>query len=346
MKLPGLRSLSRVPTELGPPADYVQAPSLAFSPSGTGLAGWLVRQQPTDAGGLPGAFDVNYRSGNDGYSSRIATLAKSGAPGAPRTLSGSLAAGPDLDHSGHGLVLRTLALSSDDNGNRRQRVTWSTIAPNGTVGQAHHLVTATLVDPPALAVDPAGDALVSWSEYLSPVGKALWGRYRVRAAWRRAGDTTFPAPVTLLETDDVDFEHDGATEAAIGADGHALVTFADVHANRHGEVARVLAWTRTRSHGFGSTLVAGPHDGYAQVACAVAANGRAVVVWGSQDGGEEADEPWIVRAATLAPGAHHFSPMQTLDPAPTPIVRKAPWCSPWAPTAARPLMVEHRDANG
>jgi hypothetical protein len=39
-----------------------------------------------------------------------------------------------------------------------------------------------------------------------------------------------------------------------------------------------------------------------------------LVAWGTQNGGEEAGRPWIVRAATLAPGAHRFSAAQTLDP--------------------------------
>jgi hypothetical protein len=39
-----------------------------------------------------------------------------------------------------------------------------------------------------------------------------------------------------------------------------------------------------------------------------------LIAWGTQDGGEQADRPWIVRAATLAPGARRFSKAQTLDP--------------------------------
>ena len=42
--------------------------------------------------------------------------------------------------------------------------------------------------------------------------------------------------------------------------------------------------------------------------------GQATVVWGSQDGGEEANQRWIVRTARLARGARRFSPTQTLDP--------------------------------
>src|SRR5204863_187400 len=60
--------------------------------------------------------------------------------------------------------------------------------------------------------------------------------------------------------------------------------------------------------------VVGPHAGFARMASAVTGRGRVVVAWGTQDGGEQADRPWIVRAATLAPGARRFSKAQTLDP--------------------------------
>jgi hypothetical protein len=53
------------------------------------------------------------------------------------------------------------------------------------------------------------------------------------------------------------------------------------------------------------------------VATTVTDQGRAVVAWGTQDGGEEANKPWTVYAATLAPRASRFGAVQTLDPGAT-----------------------------
>src|SRR6266516_1689767 len=169
------------PLDVGPPGDYVEAPSLAFFPSGTGLAGWLVRGQPPGAGGLPGAVNVNYQGDNDGYSSRIAALGAGATLGTPRVLRDTVVAGPALDGAGHGLVLRSHILSSDPNAHRRQRVTWASVTARGVIGQSHPLVTATLTNPPSLAVDARGDAVAAWSEYRPPkTARPLWGSFRVR----------------------------------------------------------------------------------------------------------------------------------------------------------------------
>jgi hypothetical protein len=298
------------PVDVGPPSDYVEAPTLAFSPAGTGLVGWLVRN-----GGDPGATGGPIQGYNDGYSGRIAPLGSSGAPGPPRTVPDSVAAGPAVDRTGRGVVLRTVVLSRDLSfGYTRKRMTWSDVSRNGTFGRAHRLATATLTDPPALAVDARGDALAAWSEYRPPASRrVLWGSYRIRAAWRRAG-AAFGRPVTLLVTQALAYEHNGAVTAAIGRDGRAVVVFADARENPGRDRRVVLAWTRTARHGFGRTLAVGPHAGFARMATAVTERGRVIVAWGTQDGGEQADKPWIVRAATLAPRSHRFSVAQTLDP--------------------------------
>jgi hypothetical protein len=96
--------------DVGPPSDYVEAPNLTFSPAGSGLVRWLVR-----LGGQLGATDGPIQGHNDGYGGRIAPLGSSGAPGPPRTLPDSVAAGPALDRTWRGVVLRTLVLSSDPN---------------------------------------------------------------------------------------------------------------------------------------------------------------------------------------------------------------------------------------
>ncbi len=301
------------PADLGPPADYALSPALAFAPAGGGLLGWRVRAQPSGAGGLPNAINIVAGGHNDGIQGRLSALGAGGTPGAVRTVADTLAAGPVLDRRGRGLVLRTRVLGSDPNGNRRVRLWWSEVGPGGALGRRVPLATATLTHDPALAMDADGDALAAWAEYRPPATRLqLWGRYRVRAAWRPAGGR-FGAPVTLFDTQAIDFEHLGAVTAVVGPGGAAAVVFADAHETRHGERREVYAWTRGCRRGFGRTLAAGPHSGYAQTAAAMTAAGRLVVAWGTQDGGEEANRPWIVRAATLAPCARRFSRAQTLD---------------------------------
>jgi hypothetical protein len=297
------------PIDLGPPSDYVQAPRLSFSPAGSGLLAWLVRM-----GGEPGAVGGALVGQNDGYAGRIAPLGARGTLGPVRALPDSVAAGPAVDATGRGLVLRTLALSTDDNGRRRYRMTWSNLSRTGTVGRAHRLVTATMTNPPALAVGARGDAVAAWNEYRPPASpRDLWGRFRIRAAWRPHGGS-FGPPVTLLDTQALDYEHNGAVAAAIGRSGRAVVVFADARERPGRDRRAVLAWTRDARHGFGPRLVAGPHAGFARMAAAVTDRGRVIVAWGTQDGGEEANTPWVVRAATLASGARRFSRAQTLDP--------------------------------
>jgi hypothetical protein len=297
------------PIDLGPPSDYVQAPRLTFSPAGTGLLGWLVR-----TGGEPGAVGGRLVSHNDGYAGRIASLGAYGVLGSVRALPDSVGAGPALDATGRGLILRTLALSTDENGRRRYRMTWSNVSRNGTVGRAHRLVTATMTDPPALAVGADGSAVAAWNEYRPPASqRELWGRFRIRAAWRPRGGS-LGRPVTLLDTQALDYEHNGAVTAAIGGNGRAAVVFADARERPGRDRRAVVAWTRDARHGFGPTLVVGPHAGFARMAAAVTDRGRVIVAWGTQDGGEEANKPWVVRAATLAARARSFSHAQTLDP--------------------------------
>ena len=300
------------PADVGPPGDYVEAPTLGFSSSGTGLAGWLVRNLP--AGVPPGAITVTYQGDNDGYTSRIAALGAGGAPGTPSVPPGIDVAGPALDVAGRGLVLRSQILSSDSNARRRQRVTWAQVSPKGVVGRARPLFTATLTDRPSLAVDARGDAVAAWSEYLPPRSRrALWGTFRVLAAYKRAGHA-FSRPVTLFVSQALDYEHNGAVTAAIGRGGRALVVFPDAHETRHGNRRAVYAWRSSGRGRFGPTMKVGPQTGFAHVAATVTDQGRAVVAWGTQDGGEEANQPWKVYAATLAPRSSRFGAVQTLDP--------------------------------
>lgn len=291
------------PADVGPPADYVLAPSVRFAHTGVGLATWQVRTQPAGAGGLPGAVTVTQNQPNDGITSRALAL---GMPGAiVRELPDSIVAGPVFQDSGRGLVLRTLSLSSDGDGNRRKRLSWSQVSRSGNIGRARTITTATLGGVPTLAEDHSGNAVAGWSELVR-------GRYRIRAAWRPAG-RGFGSPVTLSTTDAPGYARNGAVAVAIGREGRAFVAFADLRPNRGQDRKRLLVWTRTPRRGFGTPMVAGPHSDAADIALAVTDRGRLFVAWGTQDGGEEANTPWILRAASLAPRARRFSTARIVD---------------------------------
>jgi hypothetical protein len=291
------------PADVGPPADYVLAPSVRFAHTGVGLATWQVRTQPAGAGALPGAVNVTQNERNDGITSRALAL---GTPGAMvQELPDSIAAGPFFQDNGRGLVLRTLSLSSDADGNRRKRVAWSAVSRGGQIGRARTITTATLGADPTLAEDHSGNAVAGWSELVR-------GRYRIRAAWRPAG-RDFGRPVTLYTTDAPGYARNGAVEVAIGREGRAFVAFADLRVNRRTDRKRLLVWTRTPRRGFGAPMVAGPHSDAADIALAVTDRGRLFVAWGTQDGGEEANTPWILRVASLAPRTRRFSKPRVVD---------------------------------
>jgi hypothetical protein len=50
------------------------------------------------------------------------------------------------------------------------------------------------------------------------------------------------------------------------------------------------------------------------VTVAAGSGGRAAVAWGTQDGGEERNVPYVVRATTKARGAADFAPARLVDP--------------------------------
>ena len=314
------------PVDVGPAADYVQSPGLRFAHTGVGLATWQVRTQPPAAGGLPGAVSVIQNQPNDGVASRALALGVSGATvqelpdsialgvsGANvQELPDSIAAGPVFQDNGRGLVLRTLSLSSDPGGYRRARISWSAVARDGRIGRGQTIATATLGGTPTLAEDHSGNAVAAWTEILPGTRRDGADRFRIRAAWRPAG-RGFGRPTTLYTTDAPGYARNGAVEVAIGRAGRAFVAFADLRVARGKDRKRLLVWTRTPRRGFGAAMVAGPHSDAADIALAVTDRGRLFVAWGTQDGGEEANTPWILRAASLAPRATRFSRAQQID---------------------------------
>jgi hypothetical protein len=71
--------------------------------------------------------------------------------------------------------------------------------------------------------------------------------------------------------------------------------------------------SRRAGHSFGSIQRAGPDQGFADIATAIASNGRGYVAWGTQDRGEEANEHFRVYTAVKPAGPNRFRDGVLLD---------------------------------
>ena len=71
---------------------------------------------------------------------------------------------------------------------------------------------------------------------------------------------------------------------------------------------------RRAGHSFGPARRIGPSQGWAQIVSRFAPGGRMYVAWGTQDGGEEANHPWRVYAASAIGPSHRFATAHVLDP--------------------------------
>jgi hypothetical protein len=76
---------------------------------------------------------------------------------------------------------------------------------------------------------------------------------------------------------------------------------------------RVEARVRRAGHSWGAPQRLGESSGFSEIAATAAADGRMVVAWGTQDIGEEANSPWIVRAAVRDGGPHVFHSARRLE---------------------------------
>jgi hypothetical protein len=177
-------------------------------------------------------------------------------------------------------------------------------ATSGALGRFQPLARVALpVGEARIAADARGNIAAGW---LEPRGRQII----LRVALRRPGQP-FGRPTTLVG--DVEVRE---WELAYGADGDLVVAFE--RSLPPDFVRRELAVRVKRSgRRFGPIQSLGRLHGSVgptSIATAVAPTGRAVVAWGTQLAGEEADSPWTVHAALLSPGAGRFSRPQVLDP--------------------------------
>lgn len=164
---------------------------------------------------------------------------------------------------------------------------------------------------PALAVSRRGEVAVAWVEFQLR-GQADDDLYRVRVALGGAG-RRFGRPRTVA-TFPLFGRDSQAVALAYGRRGELLVAYG---IGRRDGSPLVAARVRRTGGRFGRAQVLGRREGLIDLTAAVASNGRMFVVWGSQGHGEEAGDPWVVRAAIRPPG-RRFAAAAVLDPGEAP----------------------------
>ena len=145
----------------------------------------------------------------------------------------------------------------------------------------------------AIAATDRGDIAAAWVEHLS-------GRDHLVVAVRRPG-APFGRPSVIAGSGYI-----SSPSLAWSARGDLVVAYQRSIPRRGPTVRRVEARVRRAGHSWGGAQRLGASSGFSAITAAAAANGRMLVAWGTQDGGEEAGTPWIVRAAIRPAGLSRF----------------------------------------
>jgi hypothetical protein len=174
----------------------------------------------------------------------------------------------------------------------------------GNPGRFHLLSTLAIPDSAAIAANDAGVVAVAWTE----ATRGIDGR--VRLAVRRAGGR-FARAITVA-SGAVGRPTGGTVSGrgvavAVGGRGEVVVAYQ----RERGRARTIEARRLGRRLGRPQTL--GPQRGLVDLSAATAPSGRAVVAWGSQDVGEEANEAYRVYAAARSAGSARFGAAQVLD---------------------------------
>lgn len=171
----------------------------------------------------------------------------------------------------------------------------------GGVGTFQELTTRAKAPYGSIAATPGGDVAAAWIEQK--------GEDSILRLSLRKPSSSFGTPSTIVG--------DGVAsnvKLAYAANGDLVVAFQ--RALRKGDTVTRGVYVRIKRRGkqIGPIQSLGPTRSFTAIAVAAASDGSAVVGWGTQDGGEEANLPWVVRAALLKRTASSFSSAQQLDP--------------------------------
>jgi hypothetical protein len=211
---------------------------------------------------------------------------------------------------------RLLTRATDFRHDSRTRIDVAFGRTDGSVGVARTIVTIRNLEHLEVAASPRGDLAVGWVEFRcvrSSQGECERTKRLLRVAVRVAGHR-FSKPVTISADRRFDDSELAATDPALAFDARGDLVVA--YSGRRATAPRtllVLAKVRRAGHRFGRTLVVGPRRAVTDIAAAYGGDGTIQAVWGTQDGGEEANEPFVVRAARRAPGAARFGRSRVLD---------------------------------
>jgi hypothetical protein len=241
---------------------------------------------------------------------RLATLAPSGRLVEHGPLADRLAAPPQLVGRGRVALLRERLLSKRDVPPRRVRLSLSLGSIKRPLGRGRPVRLARFTTLPsggssAMAVGPQGQIAIAWLAFRGD--EMGFGRFRLRLALRRPNGRVEIRTVASGATDQTGNYDAPGVAVAIGARSDVTVAYS---------VAGSSITVRSLRHGrrFGRPQTLGPHSGVVDLEARASRMGRTVVAWGTQDGGEEAGEPYVVRAALRAPRAARFGPTQVIDP--------------------------------
>jgi hypothetical protein len=277
--------------------ELLLASTIDFGAAGNALLSWVV----ASAGAPETVFATMLRDGSVVGSGR---------------LTGALTTGPEIYGRDRVVMLRgrPLLRPSRRTSTRRYRLDALFGTTRSPLGGGSRRVSTFAAFPGssevAMGTNNRGDVAVAWVE---PRGReSSPSTYRLRAALGRE-DRGFGRPQTLASWPSPRIDDSLAVTVAYGAGGDLLVAFTMTRREGRRERRLVAARVRRRGGAFGRATVLGSRQASTELTAAVAPDGRMVVAWGSQDGGEGAERPWVVQAA-VRPAGRRFARAQLLDP--------------------------------
>lgn len=265
---------------------------------------------PSIGAGQTGELLASYRYRRDLADPLVPSAALASLPSrAQRTLT-TLAAPPAPYAQTRAVYLRLRPAPDSDRNAPRGDLGVSFGSTSGTVGRFRALQRGVRVSEVGLAAgqsDLAIDANVRGQVAVAYVDRRD-DRDLLRLALRAPGrDIASPSVVVGRggRVSDV--------ALAYGEGGDLVVAYQREFRDEGRLVRRVEARVQRAGHSLGGVQDLGPSDGSAIVDAAMAPTGRTVVVWGEQDGGEEAAQPWTIHAAVRPAGPRSFRDSSVLD---------------------------------
>ena len=289
------------PRAVGPAAPMVSRATIDFGSGGSALLSRRVTADPADPARA---------------TDRLATLTPDGTLVEHGRLRASLAAPPLVFGNGRVALLHQSVLSKPDARTRRLRLSLSvgsTARPAGR-GRPRRLTTYTPFPSdaavgPAIAAGPRGEIAIVWMAFRGDEFGS--GRFRVRLRVRRPNGR-FDRPRTVASGAVSGDRNSYSVAVAFGARRDVVVAYAvDPLARR---ASSISVRTLRRGRRFDRPRSLGTQDGLVQLHVAASRIGRTVVAWATQDSGEEANMPSVVRAAIRGPRAARFAPTRLMDP--------------------------------